>query len=66
MRLFRYGMKRRRYGYGNQPESGFFTVDRNDGFFGIFKYFDIIVYQRELSVDECIKFDLEYLGEVDR
>lgn len=62
MRLFRYGMKRRAFGFGNQPESGFYVVDRN---LELFKtYFDIIVYQRILTEDECRVFDLEFLGEV--
>lgn len=62
MRLFRYGMKRRAFGFGNQPESGFYVVDRNWELFK--KYFDIIVYQRILTEDECRVFDLEFLGEV--
>lgn len=62
MRLFRYGMKRRAFGFGNQPESGFYVVDRNLELFK--KYFDIIVYQRRLTEDECRVFDLEFLGEV--
>lgn len=66
MRLFRYGMKRKKFGYGNQPESGFFTIDRNDGVFGITKYYDIIVYTRELSADECNIYHLEELGEVEQ
>lgn len=62
MRLFRYGMKRCAFGFGNQPESGFYVVDRNWELFK--KYFDIIVYQRRLTEDECRVFDLEFLGEV--
>ena len=62
MRLFRYGMKRRAFGFGNQHESGFYVVDRNLELFK--KYFDIIVYQRRLTEDECRVFDLEFLGEV--
>lgn len=62
MRLYRYGMKKHGYGYGNQPLTGFYVVDRN---FTIFrKYKDIIVYQRKLTDKECHHFDLDFLGEV--
>lgn len=62
MKLFRYGMRRRAFGYGNQPENGFYVVDCNWKIFR--EYFDIIVYQRRLTEDECRVFDLEFLGEV--
>ena len=62
MRLYRYGMKKCQYGYGNQPTTGFYIVDQNSDFFG--KYHDIIVYQRKLTDDEVRVFDLDFLGEV--
>lgn len=62
MKLFRYGMRRRAFGYGNQPQTGFYLVDRNMDIFR--KYFDILVYQRRLTEDECNVFELDFLGEV--
>lgn len=62
MRLYRYGMKKRKYGFGNQPQTGFYVVDRNWEIFR--KYKDIIVYQRKLTDTECHHFDLDFLGEV--
>ena len=62
MRLFRYGMRLRNYGYGNQPQTGFYALDRNLEVFR--RYFDILIYTRELTRDECEHFALDFLGEV--
>ena len=62
MRLYRYGMKKHSYGYGYQPQTGFYIVDRPRK--NLQKYKDIIVYQRKLTESECHYFELDFLGEV--
>lgn len=63
MKLYQYGMGKKPYGYGNQPEQGLYAVlpPLNSPFS---KYYDIIVYDRQLTEDECERYKLKDLGEV--
>lgn len=56
-----YGMRLRPFGIGCQPKEGF--VERRDDSSNLF--WDIIVYNRELSNKEVDDYDLKYLGEED-
>ena len=53
-----YGMRLRPFSIGCQPKG---VVDRTDDTTG--KYWDIIVYDRELTEKEMFDYDLDYLGE---
>ena len=55
---YKYGMRLRGYSPGAQPKTGFLArLDSPSD-----KYYDIIVYERELTVDEVHHYDLDYLG----
>ena len=54
-----YGMRLRGFSIGCQPMDGF--IERYDDESG--KYYDILAYDRMLSVDELEDFELDYLGE---
>ena len=64
MKLYQYGMIKKPFGYGCQPEQGLYAVlpPRNSPFS---KYYDVVVYDRQLTEDECRVFELQYLGEVE-
>lgn len=57
--MYKYGMRLRGFSIGCQPMDGF--IERLDDTTG--KYWDILVYKRELTQSECCAFDLDYLGE---
>lgn len=52
---YKYGMRLRGFSLGCQPSEGF--VRREDSE----KYYDILVYNRKLSPEELIKFDLSFI-----
>lgn len=54
-----YGMRLRPFGIGCQPKDGF--LRRMDDV--ELKYWDIIIYDRELTEKEMFYYDLDYLGE---
>lgn len=56
-----YGMRLRGFAPLCQPRHGF--VERLDDTTG--KYYDILVYDRELTQKELRDYELDYLGEVD-
>ena len=56
---YRYGMRLRGFSIACQPMDG--LVGREDDPTG--KYWDILVYNRQLTKEEISGYDLEYLGE---
>ena len=54
-----YGMRLRGFSPGCQPMEGF--IRREDDFTD--RYWDIIVYDRELSADDCSHYDLELIAD---
>lgn len=57
-KYYHYGMRLRPFGIGCQPKG---VVDRADDPTG--KYWDILIYDRELTEKEMFDYDLDYLGE---
>lgn len=57
-RYYHYGMRLRPFGIGCQPKG---VVHRTDD--PTMKYWDIIIYDRELTEKEMFDYDLDYLGE---
>lgn len=56
----KYGMRLRGFSIGCQPMNGFvYRVDDPTG-----KYWDILVYNRELTDDEVRHYSLDRLGEL--
>ena len=56
--MFLYGMRLRGFSPGCQPMHG--LVERQDDVTG--KYYDILVYNRELTEDELKNFELDFIG----
>ena len=56
--VYKYGMRLRGFSPGCQPKQG--LVDREDDPDG--KYYDILVYSRELEPDEISGYELDYIG----
>lgn len=56
--MFVYGMRLRGFSLGCQPKDGF--VERLDD--TTEKYYDLIVYNRQLSEKECHDYELDFLG----
>lgn len=54
---YKYGMKLRGFSIGCQPKEGFVRVEDSD------KYWNIIVYNRELTQEEIDNYDLERIEE---
>ena len=60
MKYYYYGMRLRGFSPGCQPKEGFYAcIDDCTG-----RYYDILVYTRELSRKECEDYELDLL-EVD-
>lgn len=55
---FAYGMRLRGFSPGAQPRGGY--ICHLDDLTG--KYYDIVVYDRQLTTDEVYGYDLEYIG----
>lgn len=55
--MYRYGMKHRPFSIGTQPKSGLVEVLESE------KYFNELLYDRELSQDEIYKYELEAIHE---
>ena len=55
---YRYGMRLRGFSIGCQPKDGF--LDREDDESG--RYYDILVYDRELSDQEVEAYELDFIG----
>lgn len=56
--MFKYGMRLRGFSLGCQPICGF--VERLDDETG--KYWDILVYNRQLTEQEILDYDLEAIN----
>lgn len=56
--MFLYGMRLRGFSPGCQPKDG--LVERQDDVTG--KYYDILVYNRELTEDELKNYELDFIG----
>lgn len=57
--MHKYGMRLRGFSIGCQPAKGF--VDRLDDESG--KYYDILVYDRKLTNEELIEYELDEIKE---
>lgn len=60
-RGYAYGMKFRGYSPGAQPTG---AIERIDDITG--KYLDIVIYPEPLHRDEIIRYELEYIGKVQK
>ncbi len=58
--MYAYGMRLRGYSPGCQPMQGLSYRAEDEEH----KYWDILIYDRELTEDETNYYDLDYLGEV--
>lgn len=56
--MYKYGMRLRGFSIGCQPKEGF--VERVDDPTG--KYWDILIYDRELSEEETRAYDLDFIS----
>ena len=56
--MFLYGMRLRGFSPGCQPKDG--LVERQDDVTG--KYYDILVYNRELTTEELNNYELDFIG----
>lgn len=56
--MFLYGMRLRGFSPGCQPKEG--LVERQDDVTG--KYYDILVYNRELTEEELKNYELDFIG----
>lgn len=59
MSEYRYGMRLRGFSPGCQPKDGF--ISREDDPSG--RYYDILVYERPLTMEELMNYELDYLKE---
>lgn len=58
-KVYKYGMRLRGFSPGAQPKTGF--IEREDDPLG--DYWDILIYDRMLTVEDERQYDLDYLGE---
>lgn len=55
-----YGMRLRGFSPACQPTDGFIKrVDDKSG-----KYYDLLVYSRQLTEQECRDYELDYIGRI--
>ena len=59
MIVYYYGMRLRGFAPACQPMDG--LMEREDDWTG--KYWDILVYGRKLTAQECFDYDLEFIAE---
>lgn len=57
-KVYKYGMLLRGFSPGAQPKEG--LIGREDDPLG--DYWDIIVYNRKLTDEEMLQYELDYLG----
>jgi hypothetical protein len=55
--MYVYGMRIRGFSIGCQPMNG--LVDHEEDVTG--KYWDILIYDRELTAEECKHYSLDYI-----
>lgn len=53
-----YGMRLRGFSLACQPMEG--LIERQDDWTG--KYWDVLVYDRELTAQECSNYDLDFIA----
>lgn len=56
--VYRYGMRLRGFSIGCQPKDGF--LDREDDETG--RYYDILLYDRQLTDKELQDYELDFIG----
>lgn len=56
--VYRYGMRLRGFSIGCQPKDGF--LDREDDESG--RYYDILIYDRQLTDKELEDYELDFIG----
>lgn len=62
MTLYQYGMRLRGFSPSCQPGAG--LVGRIDS--PTDEYYDVLEYSRELSIQELLDYDLDYIGKVEK
>lgn len=60
--MYKYGMRLRPFGIGCQPMDGYVDREPYEGFKYSDKYWDVIVYNRELSEKEMEDYELDFVG----
>lgn len=58
-KVYKYGMRLRGFSPGAQPKTG--LIEREDDPLG--DYWDVLIYDRMLTVEDEKHYDLDYLGE---
>lgn len=56
--MYYYGMRLRPFSIACQPMNG--LIERQDDWTG--KYYDILVYDRELTKQECCDYELDFIA----
>lgn len=56
--VHKYGMRLRGFSPGAQPKEGWMDTETDP----LDDYWNILVYSRKLSTEECKQYDLDYLG----
>ena len=56
--VYKYGMRLRGFSPGAQPKEGWIDAETDP----LDEYWNIIVYNRKLTEQECHDYDLDYLG----
>lgn len=62
MNLYQYGMRKKEYAKGTEMPKPYAVLPKRTK---STRYKDIIVYERELTADECQQYDLDFLGKVE-
>jgi len=57
--VYTYGMRLRGFSIGCQPKDGF--IERRDDMSSL--YYDVLVYDRKLSQQELLDYELDYIGQ---
>lgn len=62
--MYKYGMKQRGFSIGCQPMQGFIERQDSNGMKGTHGrvYWDILIYDRELTEEEVSHYSLEKIG----
>ena len=60
--MYKYGMRLRPFGIGCQPMDGYVDREPYEGFTHSDRYWDVIIYNRELSEKETEDYELDFMG----
>lgn len=60
--MYKYGMRLRPFGIGCQPMDGYICREPYEGFKHSDMYWDVIIYNRELSEKEMEDYELDFVG----